>query len=75
MSKNRSNSLLPVRRKWSKVIEPLMKYSRTNNGLDFSLDFFYHLEKMVQQGETVRVNIPRTLTGAHDNFLESAFAS
>lgn len=73
MSRPKSHSLAPVGRIWAKVIKPLTNYERQDNGFDYCLDFFYQIEKMIELSYKIHLNIPLTLTGTHDNFLQTRF--
>ncbi len=60
-------------RKWEKVIEPIVKYSRSSSALCYPLDFFYELEQILANGHSLSLNIATTLTGAKDNCIKTVF--
>jgi hypothetical protein len=60
-------------RKWEKVIEPIVKYSRNSSPLCYPLDFFYELEQILANGHPLSLNIATTLTGAKDNCIKTVF--
>ena len=73
MRQNKSVSFLQKKREWKNVIAPLIKFNRTTTPLGCPIDFFIHLEKLVTSGYELRLNIPKTLCGIHDNCLSTQF--
>lgn len=61
------------KRDWNKVIATLLKYNRSKTHYGNLIDFSYLIEKMIQDGYQIPINIPDTWTGAHDNCLKTQF--
>ena len=71
--KSQSVEIIQNKRDWSKVIANLIKYNRRSSLYANSIGFSYLIEQIVKKGHIVRLNIPDTLTGEHDNYLKTQF--
>ena len=71
--KSQSVEIIQNKRDWSKVIANLIKYNRRSSLYANSIGFSYLIEQIVKKGYIVRLNIPDTLTGEHDNYLKTQF--
>jgi hypothetical protein len=75
MDRAKSISNIGKFRKWEKVIDPIIKYSRRTSPLCYPLDFFYELEQILANGHPLQLNIATTLTGAKDNCIKTVFSA
>ena len=73
MRQNKSVSFLQQKRQWHHVIAPIVKFNRNTSDFGCPLDFFIHLEKLITSGYQLKLNIPKTLCGVHDNCLSTVF--
>lgn len=71
-----TNSKADKDRKWERAIAALIKYNRSSfPSFSDPIDFYYQLERMLEAGMKLQINVPLTLTGVQDNYLRTTFGA